>query len=158
MTGRGNGSDGRRRRFSLNELRYLRGLPAVARVTEDRIYYTDRFREDATARYLQGESPTQIFREAGLDPKLIGHKRVERAFARWREQAPTGRDRVMSDTDTTQTYAKTKPSAGHTDQDDPRDRLIVNQALRIAELEKRIDLLERQYGTGQHADDQDIEI
>lgn len=36
-------------------------------------------------RYAVGESPAGIFREAGLDPALIGYKRIERAIARWRK-------------------------------------------------------------------------
>ena len=35
-------------------------------------------------RYLAGESPTKIFREAGLPPELIGYKRIERSVARWK--------------------------------------------------------------------------
>ena len=37
-------------------------------------------------RYNAGESPSAIFREAGLAPKLIGYKRVERCIARWKQQ------------------------------------------------------------------------
>lgn len=37
-------------------------------------------------RYNAGESPSAIFREAGLDSKLIGYKRVERCIARWKQQ------------------------------------------------------------------------
>lgn len=40
-----------------------------------------------------GESPTRMFRTAGLDPGLIGRKRIGRAYARWRDDpallAPT---------------------------------------------------------------------
>ncbi len=41
-------------------------LPAVANVTEDRITYSDAFKQVCVIRYLAGESPTKIFREAGL--------------------------------------------------------------------------------------------
>ncbi len=44
-------------------------------------------------RYYAGESPAAIFREAGLDPSLIGYKRIERSIARWRHpgnSAPAG--------------------------------------------------------------------
>ena len=30
--------------------------------------------------------PAAIFREAGLDPKIIGYKRVERCIARWKAE------------------------------------------------------------------------
>lgn len=74
-------------RFSDEEIRRLRALPAVANVTRDRITYSDTFRHVCTIRYLTGESPTKIFREAGLPPELIGYKRIERCVARWKEAA-----------------------------------------------------------------------
>ena len=40
-----------------------------------------------TIRYLAGESPTKIFREAGLPPELVGYKRIERSVARWKDAA-----------------------------------------------------------------------
>lgn len=73
--------------FSDEEIQLLRGLPAVSNVTRDRITYSDTFRQVCTIRYLAGESPTKIFREAGLPPELVGYKRIERRVARWKEAA-----------------------------------------------------------------------
>ena len=70
--------------FSDEEIQLLRGLPAVANVTRNRITYADSFKQVCTIRYLTGESPTKIFREAGLPPELIGYKRIERSVARWK--------------------------------------------------------------------------
>ena len=51
----------------------------------------------ARCRYHAGESPVELFREAGLDPSLIGYKRIERCFARWRKIAcRMGTDRLVS--------------------------------------------------------------
>ena len=69
------------------EIQLLRGLPAVSNVTRDRITYSDTFRQVCTIRYLAGESPTKIFREAGLPPELVGYKRIERSVARWKDAA-----------------------------------------------------------------------
>ena len=69
--------------FSDEEIQLLRGLPAVANVTRNRITYADSFKQVCTIRYLTGESPTKIFREAGLPPDLIGYKRIERCVDRW---------------------------------------------------------------------------
>ena len=44
------------------------------------------FRDDCMRRYAEGGSPAAIFREAGLDPKIIGYKRVERCIARWKAE------------------------------------------------------------------------
>lgn len=73
--------------FNDEEIQLLRGLPAVANVTRDRITYSDTFKQVCTIRYLAGESPTKIFREAGLPPDLVGYKRIERSVARWKASA-----------------------------------------------------------------------
>ena len=73
-------------KFTAKERAYLASLPAVKSVSATHIRYTDRFRVEVMCRYHAGESPSAMFREAGLDPKLIGYKRVERCIARWKQQ------------------------------------------------------------------------
>lgn len=75
------------REFTRKERAYLMSLPAVLSISGRRIYYAPEFRDDCLRRYEHGESPVAMFREAGLDPKLIGYKRIERCFARWRQAA-----------------------------------------------------------------------
>ena len=82
-----------------------------------------------------GEKPTALFREAGLDPKLIGYKRIERAFARWRYM-----DRTPTSRETSKALPAFKPVAPVSDQ---RDKLISEQALRIQQLEEEISKLKR---------------
>ena len=72
--------------FSDAEMALLSGLDAVAWVTRTRITYTDSFKREAVTRYRRGESPVRIFREAGLDPRIIGNKRIERCIARWKRE------------------------------------------------------------------------
>ena len=55
-------------------------IPGVSRC------YSKEFRDDCMRRYAEGGSPAAIFREAGLDPKIIGYKRVERCIARWKAE------------------------------------------------------------------------
>lgn len=66
--------------------KYLGSLDAVESVTQYRICYSKEFRDDCMRRYAEGGSPAAIFREAGLDPKIIGYKRVERCIARWKAE------------------------------------------------------------------------
>lgn len=73
-------------KFTAKERAYLASLPAVKSVSPSHIRYTDRFKVEVMCRYNAGESPSAIFREAGLDPKLIGYKQVERCIARWKQQ------------------------------------------------------------------------
>lgn len=71
-------------KFTAAERTYLSGLDAVKRVTDTRIYYSDEFREECMRRYHKGASPAALFAEAGLGSKIIGYKRIERSFARWK--------------------------------------------------------------------------
>lgn len=76
--------------FSAEEVRYLTALPAVVRVNGDRISYSEDFKRECMRRYFAGDSPAQIFAEAGLDSTLIGYKRIERSIARWKTIAKKG--------------------------------------------------------------------
>lgn len=181
--------DGRR---TLNEptRTYLRSLPAVSEVSGERIYYSLAFRREAMRRYAAGDSPVRIFREAGLDPKVIGYKRIERCFARWRALAKeesddaavaaavAGRDEPDAQPQSQLASSnpasldgpdvQTQPAAPHSafpygpdtqsqpvaprpsfrddtasiatksDEPDPRDALIVQQALTIQRLERQL--------------------
>lgn len=128
-------------KFTKTEIHYLKMLPAVANVTSARITYSDEFRDEATRRYLAGESPVRIFREAGLDPKLVGYKRIERSFARWKTDHEAGRVKQTG----RQPVDPVADGAGL--KDDPRDRLIVRQALRISQLEQEVTRLRALAGT-----------
>ncbi|KAB7787045.1 HTH domain-containing protein [Bifidobacterium cebidarum] len=72
------------RKFDSKEIEYLNSLIAVESATSTRIRYTDAFRDEFLRRDMAGDSPTAIFRDAGLPSSLIGAKRIERAAARWR--------------------------------------------------------------------------
>ena len=72
-------------KFTVKERAYLASLQAVKNVSATRIKYEEWFRAECMCRYDAGESPVAIFREAGLDPELIGYKRIERCIARWKK-------------------------------------------------------------------------
>ncbi|OZG60651.1 transposase [Bifidobacterium lemurum] len=71
--------------FTPEQLEYLRMLPAVKSVNGSHIYYSSQFQKECMRRYAQGERPSKIFRDAGLSPQIIGHKRIERCIARWKQ-------------------------------------------------------------------------
>ena len=79
-----------RGRLSEEEVKILRQNPYVSDVEETRIIYTNEFKFLFMKEYLEGKKPTQIFREAGFDPKMLGSKRIERAAHRWRESYAAG--------------------------------------------------------------------
>lgn len=64
-----------RKTFTSEETTILRTSPAVIRTTSRRITYASWFR-----RYAD------IFRGVGLDPGILGTKRIERCMNRWRTE------------------------------------------------------------------------
>ena len=121
--------------FTAGERAYLQSLAAVDEVDgRSRIHYADWFRVGCMRRYRAGEKPVAMFREAGLDPKLIGYKRIERAFARWRHADRTPPSGATAKPNP-KPASRLKPTAPASD---PRDRLIAAQALRIQELEEEL--------------------
>ncbi|MCH9275073.1 hypothetical protein JS533_002095 [Bifidobacterium amazonense] len=83
-------ASGRRLRFTGEQLAYLESLPAVVSVSGNRIVFHQWFREDFLRRVDAGEGPVAIFRAAGLDPAIIGYKRIERCTSRWRREREKG--------------------------------------------------------------------
>ncbi|KFI50176.1 hypothetical protein [Bifidobacterium biavatii] len=72
--------------FSPDMAAYLQSLPAVDDVdcARGRISYADAFKRHVVAGLALGYRPSEMFRTAGLDPRIIGEKRVERAVSHWR--------------------------------------------------------------------------
>ena len=79
-----------RGRLSPEEVKNLKENPYVLDVEETRIIYTNEFKFLFIQEYQNGKKPTQIFREAGFDPKVLGSKRIERATSRWKESWAAG--------------------------------------------------------------------
>ncbi|WP_347010938.1 hypothetical protein [Bifidobacterium dentium] len=151
--------------FSPEEVAYLKTLPAVAEAMARRITYSEAFKQSCMRRYHAGESPVKLFREAGLDPALIGYKRIERCFARWRKSSGDAMagsrydDRldaasahvlasmqtVTSDRSSSQSQAPlraiTFPAASRDGSVDVRDLMIYQQVRRIDELEQEVGTL-----------------
>lgn len=72
------------------EIKILLKNPFVQMIDNNRIIYTNEFKQHFIKEYLAGKGPTQIFVEAGFDSKILGSKRIERAAARWRESYVAG--------------------------------------------------------------------
>ena len=79
-----------RGRLHEEDIAILRANPYVSDVDENRIIYTNEFKRLFMTEYQDGKKPTQIFKEAGFDPKILGSKRIERAAHRWKESYASG--------------------------------------------------------------------
>ena len=77
-------ADGQRRfsmRLTQEAIMELERNPYVIRSGPDRITYSREFKHHFMREYLSGKKPTEIFREAGFDPRMIGSKRIEPVHA-----------------------------------------------------------------------------
>jgi len=79
-----------RGRLSKQEIKILEKNPYVVDVNETRIIYAEDFKVRFMREYTEGKGPTQIFRDAGFDPAILGSKRIERACFRWKELFASG--------------------------------------------------------------------
>ncbi len=65
-----------RSEFTAEQKLVLTNSPHVTRVTAKTVSYTKAFKEEFLKRYCDGESPSAIFASFGLDPDVIGRKRI----------------------------------------------------------------------------------
>lgn len=112
--------------------------PAVTQVTDKRISLRLPFRAHLLACVSRGESPTAVFRAAGLDPKLIGGKRIARVTAHVRE-SKTVRDWLESHGDVWGDDPASSVAPGG-DADDVF-RILLAVSNRCTELQRRVEML-----------------
>ena len=63
--------------FTDEQVEELRKNPYVKHVSNKAITYEEKFKEYFYQQYTNGVGPTQIFRNAGFDDKVLGHKRIK---------------------------------------------------------------------------------
>jgi transposase len=70
--------------FTEQEIEILSKNKYVKRVSPKGITYTDEMKHFAIAEWEKGVNSTQVFRNAGLDPRIIGDYRIKSAMRRWK--------------------------------------------------------------------------
>jgi hypothetical protein len=74
--------------FSKEEIETLRANPYVKSVTENMVRFTTEFKEEFWRRYYnECQSPRKIVEELGLDPEVLGRKRIDGIAMHIKEQA-----------------------------------------------------------------------
>ncbi|WP_206432004.1 hypothetical protein [Bifidobacterium callimiconis] len=134
-----------RKKFTRKQAAYLRSLPAVERVVDGRVTYSESFKRHCMRRYAAGDSPAVIFREAGLDSSVIGYKRIERCIARWRKTIMPSMEE--SGELTPETIAEEAAGVVSAESEPFRmsyEKLLERQINRIDELEHELSSLRRQ--------------
>lgn len=62
--------------FTDEQVENLRNNPSVRNVSSKSIAFESAFKEKFISEYESGKLPSQIFRENGLDPKVLGKERI----------------------------------------------------------------------------------
>lgn len=78
--------------FTPEQVEELRKNKYVKHVSEKAITYTEEFKEFFIIEYKKGKLPSQILLEMGLNPKILGRKRLDGIVATIKRQSvsPTG--------------------------------------------------------------------
>lgn len=134
-----------RGRLSPLEIAVLKRNPYVEDVNATRIMYTYKFKCMFMERYLAGERPVDIFRQAGFDVSVLGEKRIERATARWKAlyegNGVEGLRGVARKNDEHMPSVADKKSGGKSKA--VKNDVVDEYALRLATQENRISHLEK---------------
>ena len=120
--------------FTDEQVEEFRKNPYVKNVSNKAITYEEKFKEYLYEQYTNGVSPTQIFRNAGFDTDLLGHKRIDGFYRR--NRACTIRDEGFID--------KRKGSSGRPkDKDLTPDEEIARLKHKNKVLQQENDFLKR---------------
>lgn len=122
------------KKFTIQEQEQLRNNPWVKKVSENSITYTEEFREYFINQYNIGIGPTQIFKEAGLNPKILGAKRIKCSSNRFRKM-----DKRIEGLKDTRTTNSGRPLE-HELTDEEKIKKLENENLR---LRQQLDFLKK---------------
>jgi len=84
------GAEEDRRKFSVWEREQLANNPSICNVTEKTVSFTREFKELFWKRVNSGVHAITIFAEAGIDPMILGQKRINGFAKQLRRQVELG--------------------------------------------------------------------
>jgi transposase len=86
--------------LSDHQRRVLLNNPNVEKITEKHVIYKSSFKIKAVEKYLKGQKPDEIFKEAEINPKYFMKKYCQSCIKRWKKKYfDQGRDSLkMSQT------------------------------------------------------------
>jgi len=112
--------------------------PNVEEITEKHIHYSSSFKIKAVESYLKGEKPSDIFKDAGIDPSMFDEGYCLYAIKRWKKKyKEQGRDSLK--VSNTGLMAKGRPKSQNLDEltyEELQTIVEIQRAL-LAEYEKK---------------------
>lgn len=138
-----------KKQFTEQEIEILKENQYVKRVGPKGITYTDEMKHFAIVEWEKGVNSTQIFRNAGFNPKIIGDYRIKSAMRRWRKAYK--KSGVMGLQDTRKKKSG-RPLERELSLEEENERLRAkNKFLEVQlEFQKKLDMIERGVYTHKH--------
>ena len=59
--------------------------PVVEKITDSHVVYTVEFKKSAVGKYLSGQSPRQIFTDAGINTSYFNEDYAKKSIFRWKK-------------------------------------------------------------------------
>lgn len=76
--------------FTKEQIEELRDNPYIRNISEKAITYSEEFHEEFYFRYSNGERPSDILLEMGINPRALGERRVSNIVQRCKAMANRG--------------------------------------------------------------------
>ena len=73
--------------FTDEQVKILKSNPYIEKVSNKSVKYSKQFKEEFWILYSKGESPSQILIKFGIDPKILGQKRISNIVHRIKMEA-----------------------------------------------------------------------
>ena len=126
------------------QIRMLKNNPNIVKVTPRQVHYTQTFKNYFCREYAKGRSSTEIFREQGIDPKVLGETRVStmRTYYNSVKSAFPGKEQLALEG---KNPYRNKKGSGHTELHTNADimHMIGKLQQQIQYLEKETDFLKK---------------
>ena len=76
--------------YTPKQIKQLQANPYTLKVTNTKLYFTIKFKEDFWIRYQAGDAPRKILTDFGYDTSLLGQKQIDSLVQRIKKQALSG--------------------------------------------------------------------
>lgn len=76
--------------YTPKQIKQLQANPYTLKVTNTKLYFTIKFKENFWIRYQAGDAPRKILTDFGYDTSLLGQKQIDSLVQRIKKQALSG--------------------------------------------------------------------
>ena len=78
------------RAYTKKEVALFKSNPYTFNVTNNKLYFTAKFKEDFWIRYQAGDAPRKVIKDLGYDVDKLGQKQIDSIVQRIKKQALSG--------------------------------------------------------------------